>query len=64
MTKPRLRKKSEVLERGQKVTAEGAEKQAVRQAVEVINYWIDQRRAQRKDPRTAFAALFSRPQLG
>ena len=62
MTKAKLIKKDEILERQQKTVAQRSQKQTVRQAVEVVNNWIEKQNAKRLDPRAAFAALFAQPQ--
>lgn len=62
MTKAKLIKKDEALERQQKTVAQRFQKQAVKQTVEVVNNWIEKQNAKRLDPRAAFAALFAQPQ--
>ena len=62
MTKAKLIKKDEVLERQQKNTAQKTQKQAVKQTVDVVSNWIEKQNAKRLDPRAAFAALFAQPQ--
>ena len=62
MTKAKLIKREEVIERQQAKAAQKAQKQAVRMVTEVVGDWIDNRRARRIDPRAAFAALFALPQ--
>lgn len=62
MTKAKLIKKSEVIERQQKTVAQRSKKRAVRQTVDEINQWIERQQARRLDPRAAFAALFVQPQ--
>lgn len=62
MTKAKLIKKSEVLERQQEAVAQSSQKQAVKQTVEAVNQWLEKRQARRSNPRAAFAALFVQPQ--
>ena len=62
MTKAKLIKREEVIERQQAKATQKAQKQAVRKTTEVVGDWIDNRRAQRIDPRAAFTALFALPQ--
>ena len=62
MTKAKLIKREEVIERQQAKAAQKAQKQAVRKTTEAVGNWIDNRRAQRTDPRAAFIALFALPQ--
>ena len=63
MTKAKLIKREEVVERQQVKAAQKVQKQASRKTMEVVGDWIDARRAsQRLDPRAAFAALFAQPQ--
>jgi hypothetical protein len=62
VTKAKLIKKDEALERQQKTVAQRFQKQAVKQTVEVVNNWIEKQNAKRLDPRAAFAALFAQPQ--
>ena len=59
MTKAKLIKKGEVVERQQQKTAQKAQKQTVKQTVD---NWIEKQNAKRLDPRAAFAALFAQPQ--
>ncbi len=62
MTKAKLIKREEVIERQQIRAKQKVQKQAVRKTMEVVGDWIDTRRVQRLDPRAAFAALFAQPQ--
>lgn len=62
MTKAKLIKREEVVERQQAKAAQKVQKRAVRKTAEVVGDWIDNRRAQRIDPRAAFTALFALPQ--
>ncbi|MBI1766688.1 MAG: hypothetical protein HYR56_35225 [Acidobacteria bacterium] len=62
MMKAKLIKREEVIERQQTRAKQKVQKQAVRKTMEVVGDWIDTRRAQRLDPRAAFAALFAQPQ--
>jgi hypothetical protein len=62
MTKAKLIKKDEVVERQQQKIAQKAQKQTVKQTVEIVSNWIEKQNAQRLDPRAAFAALFAQPQ--
>ncbi len=62
MTKAKLIKREEVIERQQAVAQQKVKKQSVRKTMEIVGDWIDTRRGQRVDPRAAFAALFAHPQ--
>jgi hypothetical protein len=62
MTKAKLIKREEVIERQQAKAAQKVQKQVGRKTAEVVRDWIDNRRAQRIDSRAAFAALFALPQ--
>jgi hypothetical protein len=62
MTKAKLIKKDEVLERQQRKIAQKAQKQTVKQTVDVVSNWIEKQSTKRLDPRAAFAALFAEPQ--
>lgn len=62
MTKAKLIKREEVIERQQAKAQQKVKKQAVRKTMEIVGDWIDTQRSQRVDPRAAFAALFTQPQ--
>jgi hypothetical protein len=63
MTKAKLIKKGEAIERQQQKTAQKTQqKQSVKQTVDVVSNWIEKQNAKRLDPRAAFAALFAQPQ--
>ncbi len=62
MTKAKLIKREEVIERQQIKAQQKVRKQTVKKTMEVIGDWIDARKLQRVDPRAAFAALFAQPQ--
>ena len=62
MTKAKLIKREEIIERQQAVAQQKVKKQSVRKTMEIVGDWIDTRRGQRVDPRAAFAALFAHPQ--
>jgi len=61
MTKAKLIKRSEVLEREQARKAK-PQKNNVQKTVDAVVEWIENQRTQREDPRKAFAALFTQPQ--
>ena len=61
MTKARLIKRSEVVEREQARKAK-PQKSNVQKKVNAVVEWIENQRVQREDPRKAFAALFTQPQ--
>jgi hypothetical protein len=61
MTKARLIKRSEVVERELARKAK-PQKSNVQKKVSAVVGWIENQRAQREDPRKAFAALFTQPQ--
>ncbi|MEP7336512.1 MAG: hypothetical protein ABI977_02000 [Acidobacteriota bacterium] len=61
MTKAKLIKRSEVVEREQARKAK-PQKNNVQKKVNAVVEWIENRRVQREDPRKAFAALFTQPQ--
>lgn len=62
MTKAKLIKREEAIERQQAKAAQKIQKQAARKLTEVVSDWIDNRLARRIDPRAAFTALFTLPQ--
>ena len=61
MTKAKLIKKGEALER-QRKTTQKTQKQTIKQTVDVVSNWIEKQNTKRLDPRAAFAALFAQPQ--
>jgi hypothetical protein len=61
MTKAKLIKQSEVLERERARKAK-PQKSNVQKTVNAVVEWVENRRTQREDPRKAFAALFTQPQ--
>jgi hypothetical protein len=62
MTKAKLIKRDEFLEREQTQRARKVQQQAVKKTIDVVGEWIDRRRGERTNPRAAFAALFAQPQ--
>lgn len=63
MTKAKLIKREEVVERQQIKAQQKVQKQTAKKTMEVVSDWIDARKIQRVDPRVAFAALFAQPQV-
>jgi len=61
MTKAKLIKQSEVLERERARKAK-PQKSNVQKTVSAVVEWVENHRTQREDPRKAFAALFTQPQ--
>ena len=62
MTKARLIKKEDKPTQTSRKATETKSPRS-RKRREVISEWIDKHRAERKDPRKAFAALFTQPQV-
>lgn len=62
MTKAKLIKREEVIERQQIKAQQKVQKQTAKKTLDVVSDWIDARKIQRVDPRAAFAALFAQPQ--
>ncbi|MCI0338686.1 MAG: hypothetical protein L0226_14000 [Acidobacteria bacterium] len=65
MTKARLIKKKEIVEREQKKESslpEEPQKKVVEKTVDAVVDWLESQSTQRQDPRKAFAALFVQPQ--
>lgn len=62
MTKAKLIKRTEVAEREQAKKAKPQQKSNVQKTMTAVVEWIENRQAQREDPRKAFAALFAQPQ--
>jgi hypothetical protein len=62
MTKAKLIKKDEAIKRRKEQTAQKSQKQATKKTMIAVSEWIEGRRSERLDPRTAFAALFAWPQ--
>lgn len=62
MTKARLIKKQDVVERKEIKKPVLAEKKVVKQTVDSVVEWLEAQRDRREDPRKAFAALFAQPQ--
>lgn len=62
MTKAKLIKREEVIERQQVKAQQKGKKRATRKTMEIVGDWLDAQRSQRVDPRAAFAALFAQPQ--
>jgi hypothetical protein len=62
MKKAKLIKREEVIEKQQTKASQRTQKQPVRKTIEVVSDWIVTHRAQRLDPRAAFAELFAQPQ--
>jgi hypothetical protein len=65
MTKARLVKKQELIEREQVKKTNSARKsqrKVVKKTVDAMVEWLENQRVQRQDPRKAFAALFAQPQ--
>lgn len=63
MNRPRLIKKEEQIEKTSTPRPAEARRSNHRRKREVVLEWIDDRRRERDDPRKAFAALFSTPQV-
>lgn len=62
MKKARLIKKQEAIERQQAKESQVPQKKVVEKTVNAVVGWLENQRAQRQDPRKAFADLFSQPQ--
>ncbi|MBK9312640.1 MAG: hypothetical protein IPM55_00065 [Acidobacteria bacterium] len=62
MTKAKLIKKDEASKRRKEQTSQNCQKQVTKKTMIAVSEWIEERRSQRLDPRTAFAALFAWPQ--
>lgn len=62
MTKAKLIKRDEIVERQQLNATQRIPKQKARKTMEVVSDWIEASRKERIDPRAAFAALFAQPQ--
>ncbi len=63
MTKARLIKKQEIVEKQSKKQKPAVRRKALVKAVDSVANWIDEQRQNAKiDPRKAFAELFAQPQ--
>lgn len=59
MTKAKLIKKDEAIKRRKEQIAQKSQKQVAKKTMIAVSEWIEERRSQRLNPRTAFAALFA-----
>lgn len=62
MTKAKLIKRSEFVEREKVKKARSIPKNNMQKTVTAVVEWVENQRIQREDPRKAFAALFALPQ--
>lgn len=62
MTKARLIKRGEAIERERVKKIRLSQKAQVQKKINSMMDWVETHRTQREDPRKAFAALFTQPQ--
>jgi hypothetical protein len=62
MTKARLIKKQEMIERERAKKSDVPKKKVVQEKMNAMVEWLADQRGQRQDPRKAFADLFAQPQ--
>ena len=63
MMKAKLIKREEAIEQQQMRNARKIQQKAAKKTVDIVNEWMDQRQIHKLNPRAAFAALFTQPQL-
>ena len=62
MKKARLIKREDAIAQEEAKRSQLLQKPVVKKTVEAVTEWLEVQKAQPKDPRKAFAALFSQPQ--